>query len=94
LNARLRVTTGDLTQLDEIRSGGSYLSQSDLRLHFGLGSHEHIDKAEIIWPDGTVETLPNLAVDRFYSVRQGSGITASKTTSEMKQNPSGAKQKR
>jgi enediyne biosynthesis protein E4 len=94
LNARVRVIAGELTQLDEIRSGGSYLSQSDLRLHFGLGSHEHIDKVEIIWPDRTVETLQNLAVDRFYSVRQGSGITASKTPSEMKQNSSGAKQKR
>ena len=94
LNARVRVTAGDLTQLDEIRSGGSYLSQSDLRLHFGLGSHQHIDKAEIIWPDGTVETLSNLAVDRFYGVRQGSGITSSETSSEMKQNRSAIKQKR
>ena len=83
LNARVRVTAGDLTQLDEVRSGGSYLSQSDLRLHFGLGTHERIEKAEIIWPDGTVDKLVNLAADRFYVVRQGSGIIASKTPSDM-----------
>lgn len=83
LNARVRVTAGDLTQLGEVRSGGSYLSQNDLRLHFGLGTHDHIEKAEIIWPDGTTDKLTNLAVDRFYIVRQGSGIIASKTPSDL-----------
>jgi hypothetical protein len=82
LNARVRVTAGDLTQLDEIRSGGSYLSQHDLRLHFGLGAHALIEKAEILWPDGSVESLSNLAVDRFYLIRQGTGIVSSKTASD------------
>ena len=78
LNARVRVTAGDLVQLDEVRSGGSYLSQNDLRLHFGLGAHERVDKAEAVWPDGTVEPLTNLVVDRFYIVRQGAGVISSK----------------
>jgi hypothetical protein len=48
LNARLRATAADLVQLDEVRSGGSYLSQSDLRIHFGLAGHEKLDKLEIL----------------------------------------------
>ena len=78
LNARVRVTAGDLVQLDEVRSGGSYLSQSELRLHFGLGNHALVDKAEVIWPDGHTETLTKLGADRFYVVREGSGIVAVK----------------
>jgi hypothetical protein len=50
LNARVRVTAGDLVQTDEVRSGGSYLSQNDLRLHFGLGARAHVDTVEVIWP--------------------------------------------
>ncbi len=78
LNARVRATAGDLVQLGEVISGGSYLSQNDLRLHFGLGSHDRLDKAEIIWPGGKVEVLPNLLADRFYVVREGSGVISSK----------------
>jgi hypothetical protein len=78
LNARVRVTAGELVQLAEVISGGSYLSQNDLRLHFGLGSHVRLDKAEIIWPSGKVETLGNLDANRFYVVREGSGVVSSK----------------
>ncbi len=77
LNARVRVTAGNLTQLGEVISGGSYLSQSDLRLHFGLAGHDRVDAATILWPDGTKQTLKNLAADRFYTVRQGAGVVAS-----------------
>jgi hypothetical protein len=78
LNARVHVTAGDLVQLGEVISGGSYLSQNDLRLHFGLGSHESIDKAEVSWPDGKKETLTHLAADKFYVVREGQGVVASR----------------
>ena len=74
LNARVRVTAGDLVQTGEILSGGSYLSQNDLRLHFGLGSHDTVDTVEITWPTGEKETLKNLAADHFYSVLEGSGV--------------------
>jgi hypothetical protein len=83
LNARIRATAADLVQHGEVISGGSYLSQNDLRVHFGLGSHERVDKAEITWPDGKVETLTNLAADHFYSVREGAGITASMPASSV-----------
>jgi hypothetical protein len=74
LNARIRATAGDLVQLGEVLSGGSYLSQHDLRLHFGLGSHQSLERAEILWPDGKKEVLTNLAADRFYVVREGDGV--------------------
>jgi hypothetical protein len=78
LNARVRATAGGLVQSGEVISGGSYLSQNDLRIHFGLGKHERVDKATVFWPDGKVETLTNLIADRFYSVREGAGVVSSK----------------
>jgi enediyne biosynthesis protein E4 len=74
LNARIIATSGDLVQAREALSGGSYLSQNDLRLHFGLGNKDHLDKAEILWPDGKKETLTALAADHFYYVREGEGV--------------------
>lgn len=78
LNARVRATSGDLIQLGEVISGGSYLSQHDLRIHFGLGNHPSLDRAEVLWPDGKKELLTNLAADRFYVVREGEGIVSTK----------------
>ena len=78
LNARVKVTAAELVQEDEVRSGGSYLSQSDLRLHFGLANHPRADKVEITWPSGTKEVLTNLAVDRFYVVQEGKGVVATR----------------
>jgi hypothetical protein len=74
LNARIKAVAGDLIQIDEVRSGGSYLSQNDLRIHFGLGSHERLDRVDILWPSGKTETLTNLAADRFYAVKEGQGV--------------------
>ncbi|MGH9431593.1 MAG: CRTAC1 family protein [Terriglobia bacterium] len=76
VNARARVVSGDLIQTGEIVSGGSYLSQSDLRLHFGLGKHDRADKLEISWPSGGTETLTGLGADRFYSIEEGHGVVA------------------
>jgi hypothetical protein len=78
LNARVRAIAGDLVQSSEVISGGSYLSQSDLRVHFGLGKHARVDAAKIFWPDGRVETLTNLTADRFYTVREGEGVVSSR----------------
>ena len=76
IGARIKVAAGGITQTDEIHSGGSYLSQNDLRLHFGLGSATKIDHVEIFWPSGKTETLAALAADQFYSVLEGSSIVA------------------
>ena len=72
----MRVTAGDLVEVDEIRSGGSYLSQSDVRLHFGLGAHAMVDSIEITWPSGQRERIRNLAADKFYCVLEGRGVVA------------------
>src|ERR1700691_3256677 len=74
LNARIKVVAGGMTQTDEVHSGGSYLSENDLRLHFGLGSAAKIERVEIHWPSGKVEILTNLAADQFYWVLGGQGI--------------------
>jgi hypothetical protein len=83
LNARVKATAGDLVQMDQVLSGGSYLSQHDLRIHFGLASHDHVDKAEIVWPSGKVETLTSLAADRFYKIKEGQGIVSSEGPSHI-----------
>ncbi|HVJ09377.1 MAG TPA: CRTAC1 family protein [Acidisarcina sp.] len=75
LNARVRATAGDLVQLGEVHSGGSYLSQSDLRIHFGLENRDHLDKVEILWPAGKTEVFENIAADHYYRVTEGKGIT-------------------
>ena len=75
LNARLTVIAGGMTQTSEVHSGGGgYLSQDDLRQHFGLGSATKIDKVIIHWPSGVTEELNNLAVDKYYNVLEGKGI--------------------
>lgn len=74
IGARIKIVAAGMTQTDEIHSGGSYLSQNDLRVHFGLGSTAKVESVEIRWPSGATETLKNLAVDNFYSVLEGKGI--------------------
>jgi enediyne biosynthesis protein E4 len=74
LNARVKAIARDLVQVDEIRSGGSYLSQNDLRIHFGLGSHDRLDRVEILWPTGKSDTITNLEADHIYTVKEGQGV--------------------
>jgi hypothetical protein len=61
-------------QIDEVRSGGSYISQNDLRIHFGLGNAEKVDQLEIRWPSGHVDTLKDLKVNQLIYVKEGEGI--------------------
>jgi len=74
LNARVKVVAGDLAQVDEVRSSGSYISQNDLRLHFGLGNHDRLFRAEILWPSGRKEIINDLVADRYYCVKEGQGV--------------------
>jgi hypothetical protein len=78
LGARITITAGGMTQTDEVRSGGSYLSQNDLRLHFGLGQATKIDSVDVRWPSGKVEKLGGLEVDKFYAVLEGHGVVSRK----------------
>jgi hypothetical protein len=77
LNARVRVTTGEVQQLGEVRSGGSYLSQSDLRLHFGLEGAARIDKVEVLWPNGNAQVFHDVTADRSYHLKQGGALSQS-----------------
>jgi hypothetical protein len=70
LNARIRITTGTQHQLQEIRSGGSYLSQSDLHVHFGIGHARLIDKVEVQWPNAPTQTFTNVQPNHFYTLKQ------------------------
>ena len=74
IGARVKMVAGGMVQTEEIHSGGSYLSQNDLRVHFGLGAATKIASVEIRWPSGKVETLKDLGADRFYAVLEGQGI--------------------
>jgi len=78
IGARLTVRAGKLVQFNEVRGGASYLSQNDLRLHFGLGTNNKIDSVEISWPSGFVERLGSLEVDQIYTIEEGKGIRAGK----------------
>ncbi|SEG00622.1 Repeat domain-containing protein [Bryocella elongata] len=71
LNTRVRVMAGGVTQTAEPRSGGSYLSQSDLSLHFGLGRAGAIDRIEVDWRDGPPQVFTNVAPNHFYALREG-----------------------
>src|SRR2546428_2165392 len=73
IGARVTVRAGKLVQIDEVRGGSSYLSQNDLRLHFGLGDEKKIDSVQINWPSGKVDTLRNLLSDRIFTIVEGQG---------------------
>lgn len=70
IGARISLTASGLTQMDEIRSSGSFVSSSDVRLHFGVGDATVIEKISICWPNGTTEQHTGLAVDREHVIYQ------------------------
>ncbi|HTZ47115.1 MAG TPA: CRTAC1 family protein [Verrucomicrobiae bacterium] len=71
IGARLKITAGGMGQIREVESGGSYMSQHDLRAHFGLGEAAKIDKLEISWPSGAKQTFTDIPADQFYSIEEG-----------------------
>jgi hypothetical protein len=73
IGARVRVTANGMTQMDEVRSGGGYISQSDLRLHFGLGAAARVDRIEIVWPSGEKEERTNLGANRVLTLQEPLG---------------------
>ncbi|HLM98448.1 MAG TPA: CRTAC1 family protein [Bryobacteraceae bacterium] len=70
IGARVRLTAGGRTQIDEVRSGGSYLSQNDLRLHFGLGTATKVEEVQILWPSGIRQLARNLDTGRVITLRE------------------------
>jgi len=74
IGARITCIANTHRQIDEVRSGGGYASQNDLRVHFGLGQATKADRIEIRWPSGQVDTLENVASDQVVYVQEGKGI--------------------
>jgi len=76
IGARVRVKAGGRTLIDEVRSGSSYISNNDMRVHFGLGSTTKVDWVEVRWPSGLVEKFNNPKVDTFHTLKEGTGTPA------------------
>jgi hypothetical protein len=70
IGARVKVIADGHAQYAEVRSGGSYLSQNDLRLHFGLGEARSVERIEITWPGGSRQILQDHAVDRIVTIKE------------------------
>ena len=78
IGAQVKVVSGDLSQIDEVRSGDSYISQSDLRLHFGLEQRTKVDLIQVRWPSGTIDKVTNVGVNRIVTIKEGQGKIAEK----------------
>ena len=77
IGARVRVVTGKHAQMDEVHSGTSVMSQSDLRLHFGLGKVEMVDLIEVTWPTTQkVEKFMRVKANQIVVIREGAGMVA------------------
>ena len=74
IGARVTINANGVIQFNEVRSGSSYCSQNDLRLHFGLGASEKMSTVEISWPSGAKETLQGLSADYIYTIVEGQGL--------------------
>ena len=74
IGARVTVKAGKLVQFSEVRAGGSYISQNDPRLHFGLGAEARMNEVEIRWPSGKLEVLRDLPADFIYTIVEGQGM--------------------
>lgn len=76
IGAKISLKAGSRVLVDEVRSGSSYISNSDMRVHFGLGSIGKIDWVQIRWPSGLIERFDDSAVDKILTLREGSGVAA------------------
>jgi len=76
IGAKITVKAGARMLVDEVRSGSSYMSNNDVRVHFGLGAVTQIVSVEVRWPSGLVERFENLSVDTIHTLREGSGVPA------------------
>jgi enediyne biosynthesis protein E4 len=74
IGARIEIEVLGVKQISEVRGGGSYLSQDELRIHFGLGASAKIDRGRIRWPNGNTQDLSSLDGDRYVSVREEANI--------------------
>ena len=86
VGTQVKVVAGDLVQIQEVHSGCGYQSHHGMRLHFGLGDHEHVDRVEVRWLGGAVEVVTDIAVDQLVSIDEGASpatVKAPETTSTL-----------
>jgi tetratricopeptide (TPR) repeat protein len=76
IGARARVTAGGMTQVQEVRGGGSYYSQNDLRLNFGLGSAAKVDRIDVRWPNGKEQVWTDVRPNQILTLTEGTDATA------------------
>jgi hypothetical protein len=74
IGARVRVKAKESVQWNSVRSGGSYISQNDLRLHFGLGSASTVDEIEVTWPSGLRSHLTQVAANRILTIKEDDDV--------------------
>ena len=70
IGSKVKLTIGEMSQTRWRMSNSGYLSQSDYRLHFGVGDHQRIDKIEIRWPTGKMQTLTDVEVNQLIEVKE------------------------
>ncbi|MBX7174900.1 MAG: CRTAC1 family protein [Pyrinomonadaceae bacterium] len=73
IGARVKITTEDGTQMDEVRSSNSYYSHNDSRLNFGVGTNKTVKKVEVIWTSGQIDVLNDVAVNQLIVIKEGVG---------------------
>jgi hypothetical protein len=74
IGTRVKVTSGEHSQIDEVMSGSSYYSQNDFRLHFGLGRASQAERVEVVWPSGVKESFTNLPANHLFVLQETKGI--------------------
>src|SRR6266508_1470567 len=74
VGARVTVVAAGLKQMNEVRSGDSYISQNDMRLHFGIGAATKVERVEVLWPSGRKEAFENLKANQIVTLDEGRGV--------------------
>jgi len=73
IGAKITLKVGARSLVDEVRSGSSFISNNDMRVHFGLGASAKIDGVQVRWPSGLLEEFGNLSADAIHTLKEGSG---------------------
>ena len=84
IGARITLKAGTRVFVDELRSGSSYISSNDMRVHFGLGATAKVDAVEVRWPSGLTESFDGLEVDKIHTLKEGTGKPPAKPSPEAK----------
>lgn len=85
IGTRVKVVAGALTQIDEVHSGDSYLSQNDLRLHFGLEQRTKVDLIEVYWPSGNVDRVADASANKILTIKEGQSVVEQKDVKKIAQ---------